>query len=220
MSEIKPTAYTQTQADSGLISNPAIQHCSSLGAYLRAALGLAVVTLLLCGFLYSLVATGLGQLLFPQQANGSLIEVNQKFVGSRLVAQPFVSDGYFHPRPSASNYNVMTMSGSNLALSNPELIKQIQQRQLSIAQKEHVPLSSIPSDLVTSSGSGIDPEISLAAAQLQIPRIAAQRQISTATVEALLMQQLQQPTWGMLGQARVNVLQLNLALDHVNVRKP
>lgn len=220
MSEIKPTAYTQTQADSGLISNPAIQHRSSLGAYLRAALGLAVVTLLLCGFLYSLVATGLGQLLFPQQASGSLIEVNQKLVGSRLVAQPFVSDGYFHPRPSASNYNVMTMSGSNLALSNPELIKQIQQRQLSIAQKEHVPLSSIPSDLVTSSGSGIDPEISLAAAQLQIPRIAAQRQISTATVEALLMQQLQQPTWGMLGQARVNVLQLNLALDHVNVRKP
>ncbi len=199
-----------------VIQQNGMQLTAALGGYLRAALGLSVLALVLCGFLYSLLATGLGQLLFPQQANGSLIEVNQKVVGSRLVAQPFVSDLYFHPRPSVSNYNVMTMSGSNLAQSNPELHKQIQQRQQAIAAKEQQAISRIPSDLVTTSGSGIDPDISLAAAKLQIPRIAAQRQLPEAVIEQLLMQQLQQPTWGMLGQARVNVLELNLALDHVN----
>lgn len=217
---MNPAQPDQARVNSLVFDQPSTQLDSSLGGYLRASLGLSLVALLLCGLLYSIVATGLGQLLFPQQANGSLITVNQKLVGSRLVAQPFVGDGYFHPRPSASNYSVMTMSGSNLALSNPELLKQIQQRQHAIAAKEHIPISSIPSDLVTSSGSGIDPEISLAAAELQIPRIAAQRQLSIEAVQALLMQQLQPPTWGMLGQARVNVLELNLALDQVNDRKP
>ncbi|TCM66491.1 K+-transporting ATPase ATPase C chain [Acinetobacter calcoaceticus] len=188
-------------------------------AMLRGAIGLSLAALLLCGFVYSLAATGLGQLLFPAQANGSLITVQDRVVGSRLVAQPFVSDQYFYARPSASHYDVMTTSGSNLAQSNPELQKQVQQRIAAIMAKEQVLASQIPSDLVTTSGSGIDPEISVAAAMLQVPRIAAQRQISAAELEKVLQQQIKPKFAGVLGQERINVLELNLAIDqHFKVK--
>ena len=192
----------------------------SVFGLLRAALGLAAVALLVCGFAYSAAATGLGQLLFPDQANGSLIVHEQKVVGSRLVAQPFVSDQYFYARPSAANYEVMSLSGSNLAQSNPVLQQQVQQRLQEISAKEQVPVANIPSDIVTTSGSGIDPDISVAAVMLQIPRIAAQRDIDPELSKTFVMQRVEQPTANVLGQSRVNVLELNWAMDQTfNVKK-
>lgn len=188
---------------------------TSLLGLLRPALGLSAVALLICGFAYSSAATGLGQVIFPEQANGSVLVEQEKVVGSRLVAQPFVGDQYFYARPSASNYDVMATSGSNLARSNPELKKLIDERRAVIAAREHVAIEQIPSDLVTASGSGIDPEISPASAQLQVARVAKARNLSTAQVEQAVAEQTQQQTFGLLGQARVNVLQLNLALDRL-----
>lgn len=192
---------------------------TSLLGLLRPALGLSAVTLLICGFAYSSAATGLGQVIFPDQANGSMIVEQQKVVGSRLVAQPFAGDQYFYARPSASHYDIMATSGSNLARTNPELKKLIDERSQVIAAREHVTIDQIPSDLVTASGSGMDPEISPASAQLQVARVAKARNLSTAQVEQAVAAQTQQPTFGLLGQARVNVLQLNLALDHLSIAR-
>lgn len=186
---------------------------TSLVGLLRASLGLALIALLLCGFTYSSIATGLGQLLFPYQANGSLIQHEQQLIGSKLVAQPFVGDQYFSPRPSAAKYDVMRLSGSNLAQSNPLLQQQVAARLQAISQREQQPIANIPSDLVTTSGSGIDPEISMAAALLQVPRVAAQRQIDPEELKVFVMQKVEQPTLGVLGQSRVNVLELNWAID-------
>lgn len=119
---------------------------------LRAALGLVVVVCGLCGFAYSSIATGLGQLLFPQQANGSLIVLHDRVVGSSLVAQPFLQAQYFQPRPSASGYDPMAMAGSNMARTSPELQQVITTRLAHRAQLEQVALSEIPADLVTASG--------------------------------------------------------------------
>lgn len=182
---------------------------------LRPALGLSAIALVLCGFTYSVIATGLGQMLFPLQANGSLLTEQEQVRASSLVAQQFVSDRYFYARPSHSNYSVIAMSGSNLARTNPELQQLIQQRQNNIAAREHVAVSQIPSDLLTASGSGIDPEISPASAGLQVARIAKARHLSPVHVQQVIDAHIMQPTFGLLGQARVNVLQLNLALDHL-----
>ncbi|WP_353171118.1 potassium-transporting ATPase subunit KdpC [Acinetobacter rudis] len=184
---------------------------------LRPALGLSAVALVLCGFAYSAVATGLGQVLFPFQANGSLLHQQQQPVGSSLVAQAFVSDQYFYARPSQSNYSVIAMSGSNLARSNPELQQLIDERRTQIATREHITADKIPSDLLTASGSGIDPEISPEAARLQVARIAKARHMSVAQVEQVLNAHIMQPTLGLLGQPRVNVLKLNLALDDLKL---
>lgn len=186
---------------------------SSLGGLTRASLGLTVVALGLCGFLYSSVATGFGQLFFPEQANGSLIISNEKVVGSRLVAQPFSQERYFSARPSAANYDPMSMGGSNLARTNPELHQGVSERLNQVVQRENVEVAKIPADLVTASGSGIDPEISVAAAMLQVKRIANARQLSEQALTALVQQHSVEPTLGFIGKARVNVLELNLALD-------
>lgn len=186
---------------------------SSWGEKLRASCGLTIITLGLCGFVYSAAATGLGQILFPVQANGSLNVKNNQVIGSRLVAQPFVQVKYFHPRPSAANYDPMAMAGSNMARTNPELQKVIDERLNQIAAKEQVEKSKIPTDLVTASGSGIDPEISVQSAMIQVKRIAHARHMSEQDVEKLIQSHTVQPTFGILGQARVNVLGLNLALD-------
>lgn len=188
---------------------------SSLFSLLRPAFGLSAVALVICGFAYSSAATGLGQLIFPEQANGSMLFEQQTVVGSRLVAQPFIGDQYFYARPSTSHYDVMAMSGSNLARSNPELEKLIEERAQIIAAREHVTIDQIPSDLLTTSGSGIDPEISPKATQLQVARVARARNLTTTQVEQVVAAQTQAATFGLLGQARVNVLALNLALDQL-----
>ena len=186
---------------------------SSWGEKLRASFGLTIMALGLCGFVYGAAATGLGQILFPEQANGSLIVENNQVIGSRLVAQPFAQVQYFHPRPSAANYDPMAMAGSNMARTNPELQKVIAARLNQISAQEQIEKSKIPADLVTASGSGIDPEISVQSAMIQVKRIAHARHMSEQEVTQLIQAHTVQPTFGILGQARVNVLELNLALD-------
>ena len=188
---------------------------SSIGELARGSIGLTVIALGLCGFVYSAAATGLGQVLFPDQANGSMIIENDRVLGSSLVAQPFVQAQYFHPRPSASKYDPMTMAGSNMARTNPELNKIVDERLNHIAVQEQVEKSRIPADLVTASGSGIDPEISVQSAMIQVKRIANERHLSEPIVMKLVQEYTIQPSFGLLGKARVNVLELNLALDQI-----
>jgi K+-transporting ATPase ATPase C chain len=187
----------------------------SYASLLRASIGLTIVSLGLCGFLYSATVTGLGQLLFPAQANGSLIKLDGKILGSSLVAQPFTDPKYFQPRPSAANYDPMAMAGSNMARTNPELTKIIEQRIADIEARDHIEGRQIPSDLVTASGSGIDPEISLKSAMIQVKRVAEARHLSGQQVIELIQQYTLKPTFGVLGQERINVLELNLALDQI-----
>jgi len=188
---------------------------ANLGQTLRASLGLLIFTLVGCGAIYSAIATGAGQVLFNNQANGSLIEIDHKVVGSTLVAQPFVGNEYFHPRPSAANYDPMAMAGTNLARTNPELQKQIDAQILAVKKQDHTGNAPIPSDLVTKSGSGIDPHISPEAAQLQVVRVAQARHLDLKVVEGLLQKHIEPMQFGVLGQARVNVLELNIALDQL-----
>lgn len=188
---------------------------SSLTGLTRASVGLSIVALGLCGFMYSSVATGLGQVIFPHQANGSLIVEKDRVVGSSLVAQPFVQAQYFQSRPSASNYDPMAMAGSNMARTNPALHQAVDERLNQIAAQEQIEKSKIPADLVTASGSGIDPEISVQSALIQVKRVAQARQNSEQDVLKLVQQHTVQPTLGILGAERVNVLELNLALDRM-----
>lgn len=179
----------------------------------RASLGLCATSLLVCGFIYSLAGVGLGQTLFSHQANGSMIEQNGQAKGSALVAQPFSQAQYFHPRASAANYDVMALAGSNMARTNPDLRKRIADDSARIAQQNQVAISQLPSDLVTQSGSGIDPEISPEAARLQVTRVAQTRGLPVTQVQHLVEQHIQSKQWGLFGAPRVNVLKLNLALD-------
>lgn len=188
---------------------------ANLGQTLRASLGLLIFTLVGCGAVYSTIATGAGQVLFNNQANGSLVEIDHKVVGSTLVAQPFVGNEYFHPRPSAANYDPMAMAGTNLARTNLELQKQIDAQILAVKKQDHTSNTPIPSDLVTKSGSGIDPHISPEAAQLQVARVAQARHLDLKVVEGLLQKHIEPMQFGVLGQARVNVLELNIALDQL-----
>jgi K+-transporting ATPase ATPase C chain len=172
-----------------------------------------LITTLLFGLLYPLGVTGLSQLLFPKQASGSLIEKNGQLLGSRLIGQAFTSDRYFHSRPSAAGtgYDATASSGSNLAPTNQQLVDRVKQ-DVAKLQKEN-PGVAIPADLVTTSGSGLDPDISPAAAEFQIPRVARARGISVETLQPFVARHTQQRQWGILGEARVNVLELNLDLD-------
>lgn len=183
---------------------------------LRPSIGLILVGFLIAGVLYSTVSVSIAQLLFPKQANGSLIELNGKIVGSSLVGQNFVSEQYFHARPSAVSYSVDGMAGSNLAVSNPDLQKQIKERTMQFAQNNHISEQQVPNDMVTASSSGIDPDISPDSALLQVKRVAQQRHLSESQVKKLVQQQIQPAQFGLYGQARVNVLQLNLALDQLS----
>lgn len=188
---------------------------SSLAGLTRASIGLSIVALGLCGFVYSSVATGLGQVIFPDQANGSLIMKNDRVAGSSLIAQPFVQPQYFQPRPSASNYDPMAMAGSNLAITNPALHQVVDERLNRISAQEQIDQSKIPADLVTTSGSGMDPEIGLQSALIQVKRVAQARQMSEQALLTIVQQHTIEPTLGILGVERVNVLALNLALDRI-----
>lgn len=182
-------------------------------ASLRPAVGLALVMLVICGGIYSATVTGIGGALFPKQANGSLVSQNGKVVGSALVAQPFSAEHYFHGRPSSADNDPMATGGSNLAPSNPELRQRVAQTSAELSERYQVAATDLPVDLLASSGSGVDPHISPAAAQLQLQRVAAARGISAAQLEQLVQQHTELAQWGLFGQPRVNVLLLNLALD-------
>lgn len=182
------------------------------GGFLTALVWSALFVVV-AGLVYPAVATLLGGALFPQQSQGSLIERDGRVVGSSLVAQPFAGGRYFMPRPSAAGYDPKALSGSNLATSNPALVDRIAQDAAAVVAREGTTRANIPSDLVTASGSGIDPHISPAAAQLQAARVAHARGLSVEKVEAAIRAHTRKPTFGVLGAARVNVLELNLALD-------
>lgn len=180
---------------------------------LRPAIMLAGVTLLGFGLLYSLAGAGLGRMLFPHQATGSLIEHDGKVVGSSLVAQPFADDRYFQPRPSAAKYDVMALAGSNQARTNPDLRSRIDEARAAVAAREGVAPDAVPSDLVTQSGGGIDPHLSPEAIRVQIARVARARGLPVDEVERLVAAHTESPQFGVLGAPRINVLELNLALD-------
>lgn len=183
---------------------------------LKTGIILLVLMTLLTGFLYPLVVTALAELFFPWQANGSLIEYNGKTIGSVLIGQQFTSANYFWGRPSATSpfpYNGKASSGSNSGPSNPVFLKMVGERVNHLKQSDPSPSPLVPVDLVTASGSGLDPDISPVAALYQVSRIAAVRNRPTAELQALIVRHIKHSTFGLLGEPRVNVLQLNLALD-------
>lgn len=179
----------------------------------RASIAFAFVILLGMGLLYSLTGTALGRALFPQQATGSIVMRDGKAIGSSLIAQPFTDACYFQPRPSAAGYNPMAAAGSNQARTNPDLRTRIAEATALVAVREGIAGKEVPIDLVTQSGGGLDPHISPAGAQVQIARVAQIRGLDPQMVSKLVAEHTQGPQLGVLGQARVNVLQLNLALD-------
>lgn len=179
----------------------------------RASVGLTLFTLLGAGLAYSLVATGITGVLFPTQATGSLVEHDGRVVGSALVAQPFTDARWFQPRPSAASYDPMAAAGSNQARSNPALIERIATTRAEVAARDGIAPEAVAGDLLTQSGGGLDPHISVAAARQQVARVARARNLPDAQVQALVDAQTEGPQFGVFGQPRVNVLQLNLALE-------
>ena len=180
----------------------------------RPALSLLALMTLLTGIAYPLVVTGVAQAVFPDQANGSLlIDADGKVRGSSLIAQDFTGDAWFHPRPSAGAFATVSSSASNLAPSNPALADAVKQRIAALRAADPGNDAPVPVDLVTASASGLDPEISPAAATFQANRVARARQIPADTVRRLIAENTQGRQFGVLGEPRVNVLALNLALD-------
>jgi K+-transporting ATPase ATPase C chain len=194
---------------------------------IRPAIVVLVALTLITGLAYPLAMTGIAEVLFPRQAQGSLIEQDGKVVGSALIGQEFDSDKYFHGRPSATTapdpndstktvpapYNAANSGGSNLGPSNKALIDRVQ-RDIDKLKQEN-PSMPVPQDLVTTSASGLDPHISPEAALFQVPRIAKARKLTEDRVRQLVVDNTEGRLFGLLGEPRVNVLQLNLALDHL-----
>jgi K+-transporting ATPase ATPase C chain len=189
-------------------------------AVFKPALRLLIVLTVLTGVIYPLLLTGMAQLVFPAQANGSLIEANGHPVGSRLIGQPFDDPRCFWGRPSATSpfsYNAAASAGSNLGPSSSALREAVRQRVADLRAADPGNLAPIPVDLVTASASGLDPDISVAAARYQVPRIARIRGIPEQALFDLIDRHTAGRAFGFLGEPRVNVLTLNLALDEVGV---
>ncbi|TFZ52332.1 potassium-transporting ATPase subunit KdpC [Serratia proteamaculans] len=185
-------------------------------SYLRPSLVMLILLTLITGIAYPLLTTGLSQLLFSGAAKGSLLYQGDKVVGSALIGQNFTKPEYFWGRPSAtadSAYNAMASAGSNLAATNPALDKAIAERATQLRLANPAMKGPIPVDLLTASGSGLDPQISLAAAQYQLARVAAARQLAPEQIAKLIDESTDQATPNFMGESVVNVLKLNLALD-------
>src|SRR5271154_4772075 len=181
------------------------------------SISFTLATTVLLGIIYPLVVTGFAQVLFPRQANGELIKSGDKLVGSHLIGQPFTAAGYFYSRPSAAGtagYDPTASGGSNLGPTNKMLIDRVN---ASVQQLQPTnPNAPIPADLVTTSGSGLDPDISPASAEFQVPRVAKERGMSEQDVRALVQKHTEGRQLGFLGEPRVNVLELNLELNDVH----
>ena len=183
---------------------------------------MTIVLTLLLGIVYPVVMTMTGHIFFPHQAEGSLIQRNNTIVGSELIGQNFAAAKYFHSRPSAAGsngYDATSSSGTNLGPTNKTLIDAVSKRVKDTSEAEGVPASQVPIDLVTSSGSGLDPDISPAAADIQVQRVAKARGVSADTVRQLVQDNTHGRWLGLFGEPGVNVLKLNLALDtaHENI---
>jgi K+-transporting ATPase ATPase C chain len=177
------------------------------------AVWFTLVTTVMFGLIYPLGITGLAQIFFHDRANGQLIEKDGKLIGSRIIGQAFTGPGYFHSRPSSAGtgYDPMSSGGSNLGPTNKNLLERVKGDTQRLEAEN--PAASIPVDLVTSSGSGLDPDISPAAAEFQIPRVARSRGMKQEDVRALVQRRSKGRDLGFLGEPRVNVLELNLELD-------
>ncbi|HYL05713.1 MAG TPA: potassium-transporting ATPase subunit KdpC [Thermoanaerobaculia bacterium] len=182
--------------------------------HLVPAVLITVVLTLLLGVAYPLAVTGLAQLLFPDQAQGSLLHRGGSVVGSRLIGQPFSGPGYFHPRPSAAGagYDPLASGGTNLGPTSHKLVVE-QGGAAAAAARAERPGAPVPVDLVTSSGSGLDPHLTPAAAEFQVPRVGRERGMPEDVVRQLVQRHTAGRQWGVLGEPRVNVLALNLDLD-------
>ncbi|MGA2602807.1 MAG: potassium-transporting ATPase subunit KdpC [Verrucomicrobiia bacterium] len=175
---------------------------------------------IIAGVAYPLVMTGLAQVLFHRQANGSLIERNGKVVGSELLAQQFTGDKYFWPRPSTGSYATVPSGASNLGPTSQALQSNVTANAAAFRTGNKLPADApVPADMVFASGSGLDPHISPEAARLQVARVAAARGITENQIKALLERFVEPPQWGIFGEPRVNVLRLNVALDELNAKK-
>ena len=182
---------------------------------LRPAFFMLLIFTVITGVIYPLVVTGIAQVVFPQQANGSLIVKDGKAVGSELIGQQFDDPSYFWGRPSAANYNAAASSGSNYGPLNPALMDMVQTRIDALKAADPDNTLPIPVDLVTASASGLDPHISVASALYQVQRVATARGLNEADVVALVNQYTEGRQFGFLGEPRVNVLLLNIALDEI-----
>lgn len=183
---------------------------------LRPALVTFALLTMLTGTLYPLIVTGVGQIAFARKASGSEIRVGDRIVGSGLVGQPFSSPGYFWSRPSATTpqpYNGAASSGSNQGPLNPALESAVKERIAALRAADPISTAPVPVDLVTASGSGLDPHISPAAAEYQVLRVARERAVPQERIRMLVQQATEGRTFGILGEPRVNVLELNLLLD-------
>lgn len=188
--------------------------------HMKTALILLIVLTCITGLFYPLAVTGLAQLLFPGQANGSLIKQNNQVIGSRFIGQSFSSPAWFWGRPSATKpypYNGAASSGSNSGPTNPDFLATVKERVIQL--KETIPQNSdaVPVDLVTASGSGLDPDISPYAAYYQSARIAKAHNLPLEEIKKLIQTHIKNRTMGILGEPRVNVLELNLALDNLRI---
>lgn len=186
-----------------------------MNTQLRPAITVFVLLTIITGVVYPLIVTGISQMVFPYQANGSLIEKDGVVVGSELIGQQFDDPKYFWGRPSAAGYNAAASSGSNYGPMNPALLDSVQTRIDVLKTADPDNTLPIPVDLVTASGSGLDPHISVAAASYQIHRVAQARGLSNETIKALVDEYTEGRQFGFLGEPRVNVLKLNLALDGI-----
>jgi K+-transporting ATPase ATPase C chain len=194
-----------------MLRSPRIAKDTTMKKHLITAILYTAITAILYGIAYPLAVTGIAGLLFPKQANGSLITRNGQLTGSSLIGQAFTGPGYFHSRPSAAGtgYDAGASGGSNLAPTSKALID----RTAASVATEAIPNQPVPIDLVTASASGLDPDITPAAALYQVARVAQQRHLPVSAVEDLVRKHTTQRQFGLLGEARVNVLELNLALD-------
>ncbi len=202
-----------------------VQSRSSFVSLLIPAITTAIWFIILCGIIYPLLTTVVANVIFPHQAQGSLITINGKVIGSELIAQNFTAPKYFHPRPSATNktgttdkpepYNAAQSGATNYGPTNKKLIDGVKDA-VAAYRKENGLAADVlvPVDAVTNSGSGFDPDISIANANLQVPRVAKARNIPVAEVQKLVSQNTTGRQFGILGEPRINVLKLNLALDN------
>jgi K+-transporting ATPase ATPase C chain len=184
---------------------------------LRAAVLITILFTVLTGILYPLAVTGAAQTLFPKQANGSFVERRGQVVGSALIGQSFARPEYFHPRPSAAGtgYDGGASSGSNLGPTNPSLVDRLSKGAAQFRAENPTYKGAIPSDAITASGSGLDPEISPANAKAQVARVAGTRGIDPGAVQTVVETFTKQRTFGVLGEPRVNVVELNMKLDEM-----